>query len=117
MTICAKPPSIKPDLSCRSPATAEIKFQRLVGHLHQLGPRPVAELLIELVGTDEQAGIDVLHLLEKYGGLDPALVRVLGGSGFPAPPLHEVSGMTSRSLRIADDQIAAVNATMAEGGL
>ncbi len=74
------------------PATTAIKFQRLVGHLHALGPRPVAELLTELVGTDEQARRDVLHLLEKYGGLDPALVRALGGSGFPAPPLHEVQG-------------------------
>ena len=73
-------------------ATTTIKFQRLVGHLHALGPRPVAELLTELVGTDEQARSDVLHLLEKYAGLDPALVRVLGGSGFPAPPLHEVRG-------------------------
>ena len=74
------------------PVPAGVKFQRLVGHLHALGPRPVAELLTELVGTDEQARRDVFHLLEKYGGLDPALVRVLGGSGFPAPPLHEVRG-------------------------
>ncbi len=92
MTLCANPPSIKPDLSRCSPATAEIKFRRLVDHLHQLGPRPVAELLTELVGRDEQARRDVFHLLEKYIGLDPALVRALGGSGFPAPPLHEVPG-------------------------
>ena len=73
-------------------ATVEIKFRRLVGHLHALGPRPVAELLTELVGHDEQARSDVFHLLEKYSGLDPELVRALGGSGFPAPPLHEVRG-------------------------
>ena len=72
------------------PATAEITFRRLVGHLHALGPRPVAELLTELVGHDEQARSDVLHLLEKYAGLNPALVHALGGSGFPAPPIHEV---------------------------
>ena len=70
----------------------DARFRRLVDHLHRLGPRPLAELLTELVGTDEQARRDVFHLLEKYGGLDPALVRVLGGSGFPAPPLHEVRG-------------------------
>ncbi len=74
------------------PATTTIKFQRLVGHLHALGPRPVAELLTELGGHDEQARRDILHLLEKYSGLDPALVRGLGGSSFPAPPLHEVRG-------------------------
>ena len=83
----AGPPSRRQD-----PAPAGIKFQRLVGHLHALGPRPVAELLTELVGADEQARSDVLHLLEKYGGLDAALVHALGGSGFPAPPLHEVRG-------------------------
>ncbi len=99
MKICAKPHTIKPDQSGRDaspvsrrrdPATTAIKFQRLVGHLHALGPRPVAELLTELVGHDEQARSDVLHLLEKYSGLDPALVRALGGSVFPAPPIHEV---------------------------
>ena len=79
-------------LTGHDPATAAIKFQHLVGHLHALGPRPVAELLTELVGTDEQACGDVLHLLEKYSVLDPALVRALGGSGFPVPPLHEVRG-------------------------
>ncbi len=79
-------------LTGHGPAAVEIKFQRLVAHLHQLGPRPVAELLTELVGHDEQARSDVLHLLEKYSGLDPALVDALGGSGFPAPPLHEVHG-------------------------
>ncbi len=73
-------------------ATTAVKFQRLVGHLHALGPRPVAELLAELVGHDEQARSDVFCLLEKYSGLDPALVRALGGSGFPAPPIHEVQG-------------------------
>ena len=83
----AAPPSKR-----RDPATNAIKFRRLVGHLHALGPRPVAELLTELVGHDEQARGDVLHLLEKYRSLDPALVRALGGSGFPAPPLHEVQG-------------------------
>ncbi len=82
----------KRDGAAHRPATTAIKFQRLVGHLHELGPRPVAELLTELVGTDAQARSDVLHLLEKYGGLDAALVHALGGSGFPAPPLHEVRG-------------------------
>jgi hypothetical protein len=82
----AAPPS-----RCHDPATTAVNFQRLVGHLHALGPRPVAELLTELVGTDEQAHRDVFHLLEKYGALDPALVRALDGSGFPVPPLHAVA--------------------------
>ncbi len=79
-------------LTGHGPAPAGVKFQHLVTHLHALGPRPVAELLAELVGHDEQARSDVLHLLEKYAGLDPTLVRALGGSGFPALPLHEIRG-------------------------
>ncbi len=55
----------------------------LVGHLHALGVRPVTELLIELVGTDEQARNTLLLLLEKYGRLSPAVVQAVGGDRFP----------------------------------
>ncbi len=79
-------------LTGHGPVPAGVKFQRLVGHLHALGPRPVAELLTELVGHDEQARRDVFCLLEKYHALNPELVRALGASGFPVPPLHEVRG-------------------------
>ena len=79
-----------PSFRHHDPAPTAVKFQRLVGHLHALGPRPVAELLTELVGTDEQARSDVFCLLEKYRGLDPALVRALGGNDFALPPIHAV---------------------------
>ena len=55
----------------------------LVGHLHALGVRPVAELLIEHVGTDAQARDDLIILLEKYGRLSPAIVRAIGADTFP----------------------------------
>ncbi len=55
----------------------------LVGHLHALGVRPVAELLIEHVGIDETAQNDLLLLLEKYRRLNPAVVEAMGGHSFP----------------------------------
>ena len=55
----------------------------LVGHLHALGVRPTAELLIELVGDDEQARNTLLLLLEKYSRLSPAVVQAVGGDTFP----------------------------------
>ena len=68
--------------AAHQPATAEIRFRRLVGHLHALGVRPVAELLIEHVGDDEQARDTLLLLLEKYGRLNPAVVQAVNGDVF-----------------------------------
>ncbi len=66
-----------------NPATAEIKFCRLVDRVHRLGPKPLSELLKELVGTDDGLQADTLFLLEKYGALDPEIVRALGADTFP----------------------------------
>jgi hypothetical protein len=55
------------------------EIRRLGGHLHALGPRPVAELLLEL---DEK--VDVLARLEAYARLDPSIVKYLGAD---KPPL------------------------------
>ena len=59
------------------------RLPALVGHLHALGVRPTAELLIEHVGNDEQARNTLLLLLEKYGRLSPAVVQAVGGDRFP----------------------------------
>ena len=56
----------------------------LVDGLHALGVRPVGELLIELVGHDEQARNNLLLLLERYNRLNPAVVSAVGGDIFPA---------------------------------
>ena len=63
----------------------------LVDHLHALGVRPVTELLIELVGNDEQARNTLLLLLEKYGRLNSAVVQAVGGDTFP-PAIFAVAG-------------------------
>lgn len=62
---------------------SDLRFAGLVRHLHRLGPKPLSELLKELVGTDDGLQADTLFLLEKYGALDPEIVRVLGADTFP----------------------------------
>ncbi len=60
-----------------------LRHDRLVRHLHQLGPKPVSEFLKELVGNDDGLQADALFLLEKYAALDPAIVRALDADTFP----------------------------------
>ena len=62
---------------------SDLRRDRLVLHLHRLGPRPVSELLKELLGTDAELQADALFLLEKYGALDPEIVRALDADSFP----------------------------------
>ncbi len=62
---------------------SDLRRDRLVLHLHQLGPRPVSEYLKELVGNDDGLQADALFLLEKYAALDPAIVRALDADSFP----------------------------------
>ena len=73
------------------PRSFKARLPALVGHLHALGIRPVAELLIEHVGDDEQARDTLLLLLEKYGRLNPAVVQAVGGDTFP-PAIFAVAG-------------------------
>ena len=68
---------------CEDARRFKTRLPVLVNHLHALGVRPVTELLIELVGTDEQARNTLLLLLEKYGRLSPAVVQAVGGDRFP----------------------------------
>ncbi len=66
-----------------------LRHDRLVRHLHQLGPKPVSEFLKELVGNDDGLQADALFLLEKYGSLDADLVRALDADTF-APTIFSV---------------------------
>ena len=65
------------------PRSFKARLPGLVAHLHALGVRPTAELLIEHVGASEQAQNDLLLLLEKYARLSPAIVEAVGGDRFP----------------------------------
>jgi hypothetical protein len=46
--------------------------------IHDLGPRALAELILELA-----AGADPLSRIERYATLDPAIVAAVGASDLP----------------------------------
>jgi len=64
-------------------------FERQVLHLHRLGPRAVAELLIEIAHCTDQSGVIADHL-QAYARLDPAVLRAIGGDKFPPMALELV---------------------------
>lgn len=70
----------------------DARFRRHVNHICRLGPRPVGELLLQLVGTQDDARTALIVLLERYGELDAGVVQALGADVFPPAPLHEVQG-------------------------
>jgi hypothetical protein len=68
----------------------DARFRHLVHRLHQLGPRPVGELLLEFADAYGIEG-DILARLEKLAELDPAAVARLGERIWPPVPLSEVA--------------------------
>ena len=68
---------------------ARLVRQRAAERLHRLGPRPLLEALIEVA-----SGGDLDATLVRYGRLDPAAVRAVGGHRFPPPPISAVRGAT-----------------------
>jgi hypothetical protein len=77
-----------------NPATASghaqainrLRRQRLVEHLHRLGPSPVGHFLNEV-----ERGASVAERLERYSRIDPEFVRALGGDKF-ATSLWAIDG-------------------------
>ena len=66
-------------------ASAEIgsaRWDRNIEHLHRLGPRPTAELLIEIARDTGRPDI-VGDRVEAYAQLDRAVLRAVGGDRFP----------------------------------
>ena len=73
---------------CTRRLTGE-RFERMVEHLHHLGPRSVGAVLIEIAITTGQPAL-IADRVEKYSRLDPELVRAVGGDSFPPMPLGVV---------------------------
>jgi hypothetical protein len=67
-------------------ALSRLRRQRLVEHLHRLGPAPLGHFLREV-----ENGASISDHLERYAKIDPAFVRALGGDRY-APALHAVEG-------------------------
>ncbi len=61
----------------------DARFRRHVDHLCRLGPRPVGELLLQLVGTQDDARAALVVLLERYRQLNPDVVQAVGGDRWP----------------------------------
>jgi hypothetical protein len=61
------------------PARNRMRRQRLVEHLHRLGPSPLGHFIREV---EASAGIDVTARLERYAQIDPEFVRALNGHRF-----------------------------------
>lgn len=60
-----------------------LRLQRGAAHLHTLGPRAVAELLMEVARTTRDVAC-ILTPLEEYGRrLTPRLIQAVGGTNFP----------------------------------
>ena len=78
-------PSHRPQPT-RPPANGPLfdaRFHRLIDHLCSLGPRPVGECLLQLVGTQDDARTALVVLLERYRQLDVDVVQAVGGDRWP----------------------------------
>ncbi len=74
-----------------SDATARLRRQRLIHHLHDLGPRPVDEFLREFEKAWGIPSGDTLERLEHYAELRLDIVKAAGAGQFPPLPLYELS--------------------------
>ena len=59
-----------------------LRLQRDVEHLHKLGPRALAELLLDIVGPVGEIEL-LLNSLERYRQVTPELLQAVGGDRFP----------------------------------
>ncbi len=81
--------------TCSSPTSGKTqllvgpRFERQIKRIHALGPRPLAELLTEIATATGEPGL-IADRLQAYAGLEPELVRALGGDRFPPMPLELV---------------------------
>jgi hypothetical protein len=65
-------------------------IERLVEHLHELGPRALAEFLSAL-SIELGIGSLIVAKLHEYGQIDPILLAAVRGDRFAPPPLRSVS--------------------------
>ncbi len=92
----AAPVSDKPDPLIKPVSTDKdgealtgLHFERQVERVHNLGPRPLAELLAEIAIATGESDL-IADRVEAYSRLDPAVLRAIGGDRFPPMPLEVV---------------------------
>ena len=80
------------------PPAWALRLQRGAEHLHELGPRALAEFLAEL--AQRIGGMPAtLGMLTEYQRLTPGMVRAAGGDQFPPPPLRALPRALARGAR------------------
>jgi len=62
----------------------QLRLRRGAEHLHCLGPRAFAEMLVEF-GEKTGTAARIITTLEDYGRLTPEMLRAAGGDRFPRP--------------------------------
>ena len=68
---------------------ADLALRRTVERVHDLGPRAVYELLVE-IGEQRLCRTYLEQRVQRYAEIDPEHLAALGGDRFPRPPLYEV---------------------------
>ena len=58
------------------------RLEHLCRQVHNLGPRPLAEMLVEIATATGEPGL-IADRVEAYAALDPEIVRALGADRFP----------------------------------
>lgn len=67
-------------------AQQRIRFEIAARHVHRLGPRPLAEVFIDLAAHTGSAPL-ILSRLAAFERLTPAMLAATGGGRFPPRPL------------------------------
>ncbi|HZK89045.1 MAG TPA: hypothetical protein VFC56_02760 [Stellaceae bacterium] len=78
-------------LSSTRKAPEEQIRRHWVERIHRLGARVLAELLDE-IGRHHAIEADIARRVERYAGLDPEILAVVGGDRFLARPMRVVGG-------------------------
>ena len=76
---------------------AEERFRRDVERLHELGPRAVLELLVEL-GQERLLRIEIEHKVRRYAEIDPAALSVTGADRIPHDGTSELRELIAAAL-------------------
>jgi len=70
-----------------------LALQREAERLHRRGPRPLGELLAEILdGLDAHEAEHLRERIRRYNSVPPELYRAFGADHFPQPPVHSVGG-------------------------
>lgn len=75
-------------------AIEDLRFRQLVIHLNSLGPRALAEFLVEVAGRSPDAAETICERLRTYRNVTPALLKAMDCDRFP-PAIYLVGAAGS----------------------